>query len=78
MCKVGNKAHKDKCKAYKTSGTRLINKTRKAAKLAKHLAKCKAKYGPIRAAKEEARKAALIVKKYSTAATKLETAGAKA
>jgi hypothetical protein len=62
MTKLGNKNNKEKCKAYKASGRREANKKRKALKLEKHLQKCQAKYGKIRAAKEEQRKAALSAK----------------
>ena len=65
MASMKNKAHKDKCKKYKAEGRRAINKAKKAAKLKKHLEKCAAKYGPIRAEKEAKRKEALALKKLS-------------
>lgn len=44
MCRITNKAHKDKCKAYRNAGIRERNKARKADRLARHLAKCAARH----------------------------------
>lgn len=50
MCRITNKPHKDKCKAYKTAGIRERNKARRADRLARHLAKCAERHEKARAA----------------------------
>lgn len=69
LCRIANKNNKDKCKAYKSSGKREINKARKLAKIEKRLAKCKAKYGPARLEKEKERKRLLLLNKVENVTT---------
>jgi hypothetical protein len=57
MCRITNKPHKDKCKAYKTAGIRERNKARRADRLARHLAKCAARHEAKEAAPWKARAA---------------------